>query len=255
MRRDRQTADPLSELDARLRAAVVAAFGTEHAAVDPVVRRSGRADYQANGALALGRSLHRPPAAVAEAIVARLDFDGVIERAEVAGPGFINVTLSERYLAAKLAELGVDERLGVRITPISETVVVDYSGPNVAKEMHVGHLRSTIIGDAIVLVLELAGHSVIRQNHLGDWGTPFGMLIEHLLDVGEEEAAHELSVGDLNDFYRQAREKFDADPAFAERARQRVVALQAGDEATLAMWRLLVTESERYFRTVTCDSE
>jgi arginyl-tRNA synthetase len=131
-----------------------------------------------------------------------------------------------------------------------EIAVVDYSAPNVAKEMHVGHLRTTIIGDALVRLLEHAGHRVLRENHIGDWGTPFGMLIEHLRDLGEAEAAHELSVGDLNGFYQEARKKFDADTEFQERARQRVVALQSGDEETLALWRLLVDQSTRYFNTV-----
>ncbi len=129
-------------------------------------------------------------------------------------------------------------------------MVIDYSAPNVAKEMHVGHLRSTVIGDAAVRLLEWFGHRVIKANHLGDWGTPFGMLIEHLLDLGEAEAAHELSVGDLDSFYRAARVKFDADEAFKERSRLRVVALQSGDEQTLRLWRLLVAESEKYFLTV-----
>src|ERR671933_2696485 len=140
-------------------------------------------------------------------------------------------------------------RLGVPPQP-AETVVMDYSAPNVAKEMHVGHLRSTIIGDALVRVLEFVGHDVIRQNHLGDWGTPFGMLIEHLLSVGEAEAAEELSVGDLGRFYQEARAEFDANPDFAERARRRVVALQAGDPRTLRLWRRLVDESARYFTAV-----
>jgi arginyl-tRNA synthetase len=132
----------------------------------------------------------------------------------------------------------------------TERAIVDYSAPNVAKEMHVGHLRSTIIGDALVRVLEFVGHEVVRQNHLGDWGTPFGMLIEHLLSVGEAEAAHELSVGDLGRFYQEARADFDANPDFADRARRRVVALQAGDPQTLRLWKLLVDESSRYFIAV-----
>jgi arginyl-tRNA synthetase len=134
--------------------------------------------------------------------------------------------------------------------PPRKTVTIDYSAPNVAKEMHVGHLRSTVIGDAAARLLEWLGHDVKRMNHLGDWGTPFGMLIEHLLDIGEAEAAHELSVGDLNDFYRAARAKFDSDPAFKERARLRVVALQSGDEPTRRLWHLLVAESEKYFLAV-----
>ncbi len=245
--------DPLDDLLPRFSRAIGMAFGTEHAVVDPVLRRSAQAtfgDYQANGAMALGKALDRSPREVATAIVGHLDLDGVAEPPEVAGPGFINIRLLPAYLGAKATELAGDDRLGVRPAATAETVVVDYSQPNVAKEMHVGHLRSTIIGDAIVRVLEFLGHRVIRQNHLGDWGTNFGMLIEHLGDLGEDEAAAELSLGDLEAFYQQAKAKFDADPAFAERARSRVVALQGGDPTTLAHWQLLIDLSTRYFSTV-----
>lgn len=207
-------------------------------------------DYQANGAMALAKAVGRSPRDVAAAIVAHLDLTGIAEAPEVAGPGFVNVRLLPEYLGAQAASLAGDERLGVGTAPQPETVVVDYSQPNVAKEMHVGHLRSTIIGDAIVRVLEFLGHRVVRQNHLGDWGTNFGMLIEHLVDLGEEEAAAELSLGDLEAFYQQAKAKFDADPAFAERARRRVVALQSGDPATLRRWHLLIDQSTRYFSRV-----
>ena len=207
-------------------------------------------DYQANGAMALAKALGRKPRDVAASIVEHLDVGGVAERPEVAGAGFVNIRLLPEYLGAQVAGLARDERLGVRMAGTPETVVVDYSQPNVAKEMHVGHLRSTIIGDAIVRVLELLGHRVIRQNHLGDWGTNFGMLIEHLGDVGEDEASAELSLGDLEAFYQQAKAKFDADPEFAERARQRVVALQGGDPATLARWQLLIDQSTSYFSAV-----
>jgi arginyl-tRNA synthetase len=143
-----------------------------------------------------------------------------------------------------------DERLGVAPAASPETVVVDYSAPNVAKEMHVGHLRSTVIGDALARLLGFLGHRVIRQNHIGDWGAPFGMLIEHLVDIGAAEPGTQLSVRDLNEFYRQAREKFDGDPDFAERARRRVVALQSGDPTTLALWQRLVEESMRHFHAI-----
>jgi arginyl-tRNA synthetase len=143
-----------------------------------------------------------------------------------------------------------DDMLGIRRASSPQHVVIDYSAPNVAKEMHVGHLRSTVIGDALVRMCERVGHKVDRENHIGDWGTPFGMLIEHLVDLGETGAARELSVGDLDGFYKQAREKFDASAQFQERARARVVALQGGDAETLRLWRLLVAESSRYFATV-----
>ncbi|MFY1587989.1 arginine--tRNA ligase [Micromonospora sp. WMMD734] len=218
--------------------------------VAPAVRRSPRADFQSDAALALARRLCRPPREIARAVLDRADLDDVCAVAEISGPGFVNLTLADGALAGMVAALAGDERLGVPVTGDPETVVVDYSGPNVAKEMHVGHLRSTVIGDAAVRVLDWLGHRVVRVNHLGDWGTPFGMLIAHLADLGEAEAAQELSIGDLDGFYRAARSKFDADPAFRERARQRVVALQAGDPETRRLWRLLVGQSQRYFLTV-----
>jgi len=246
-------ADPLDDLQPRFSKAIEAAFGTEHKGADPVLRRSAQprfGDYQANGAMALGKALGRSPRDVASAIVEQLDLTGIAEPPEVAGPGFVNISLLPGYLNAKATELAGDERLGVRTSADPERVVVDYSQPNVAKEMHVGHLRSTIIGDAVVRVLEFLGHRVVRQNHLGDWGTNFGMLIEHLTDLGEDEAAASLSLGDLEAFYQQAKAKFDADPEFAERARLRVVALQGGDPTTLAHWQLLIDLSTRYFSTV-----
>ncbi|MFD2768388.1 arginine--tRNA ligase [Micromonospora eburnea] len=218
--------------------------------VDPVVRRSQRADFQSDAALALARRLGRPPRAIAAEVLDRARIGDLCAAAEVSGPGFINLTVADSALGGLLSALAADPRLGVPPAAEPETVVVDYSAPNVAKEMHVGHLRSTVIGDAAARLLEWLGHRVIRANHLGDWGTPFGMLIEHLVDLGEAEAAQELSMGDLDAFYKAARAKFDADEAFQERSRHRVVALQGGDEATLRLWRLLVEQSERYFLTV-----
>ncbi|OKI85937.1 arginine--tRNA ligase [Micromonospora sp. CB01531] len=218
--------------------------------VDPVVRRSQRADFQSDAALALARRLGRPPRSIAAEVLDRAELGDLCAVAEVSGPGFLNLTVADRALGGLVAALATDPRLGVPVAAEPETVVVDYSGPNVAKEMHVGHLRSTVIGDAAARLLEWLGHRVVRANHLGDWGTPFGMLIEHLADLGEAEAAQELSMGDLDAFYKAARAKFDADEAFRERSRQRVVALQGGDEATLRLWRLLVEQSERYFLAV-----
>jgi arginyl-tRNA synthetase len=217
-----------------------------------VLRRSSSerfGDYQANAAMALAKSVGRNPREVAAAIAERLDVAGVAGPPEVAGPGFLNLRLLPEYLSAAVGALAGDPRLGVGPAERAQTVVVDYSSPNVAKEMHVGHLRSTIIGDAIVRVLEHLGHRVVRQNHLGDWGTNFGMLIEHLDEVGAEAAA-ELSVRDLESFYQEAKRKFDSDPAFAERARLRVVALQGGDEDARRAWRLLIDLSTAYFSTV-----
>ncbi|NUR73361.1 MAG: arginine--tRNA ligase [Hamadaea sp.] len=233
-------------LAARLRSAFAQVAGSP---VDPAVRRSQHADYQADGALALARELGRAPREVAAEVVARADLDGLAEL-EVVGPGFINITVQTSALHSLLLQVYADSRLGVPQVASPQAVLVDYSGPNVAKEMHVGHLRSTVIGDAIVRLLEFEGHRVTRVNHLGDWGTPFGMLIEHLLDIGEQEAAHELSVGDLTGFYQAARRKFDGDPDFKRRAQLRVVALQSGDETTGRLWRLLVDESEKYFLSV-----
>ncbi len=234
-------------LDQRLAAAFSAVAGGP---ADPVLRRSQHADFQADGALTLGRRLGRPPRDLAAEVVRRARLEDLCARVEVAGPGFINLTVADQALGRLLSEVVEDVRLGVPQAAVRETVVVDYSAPNVAKEMHVGHLRSTVIGDAAVRLLEWLGHRVIRANHLGDWGTPFGMLIEHLLDIGEAEAAHELSVGDLDSFYRAARRKFDGDEGFRERARRRVVELQRGDPTTRRLWRLLVEESERYFLAV-----
>ena len=217
---------------------------------DPVVRRSDRADAQVNGSLALAKALGKSPREVAQIVLDTVDLTNVCSATEIAGPGFINVTFSNEFLARELVAAADDIRLGVRNAPAKLKVVVDYSAPNVAKEMHVGHLRSTVIGDALVRMLEFVGHSVVRENHIGDWGTPFGMLIEHLIDLGETEAANELSVGDLDSFYRQARSKFDAHDEFKERARARVVLLQGGDQETLRMWKLLVGESTRYFDKV-----
>jgi arginyl-tRNA synthetase len=239
-------ADPLLTLAPAFHAAIAAAFGPEHAGADPALRPSDRADYQANVALGLRKQLGGAPRDLAAKVVANLDLRGVAERVEVAGAGFINITLEAGFLSRALREIAADPRLGVDPARASETVALDYSSPNIAKEMHVGHLRSTILGDALARVLEAAGHRVVRQNHLGDWGTPFGMLIEHLADG----AAAESAAADPNAFYQEARSKFDGDPAFAERARRRVVLLQGGDEATLALWRTFVAASRRYLETM-----
>jgi len=243
-------ADPKTELAARFRAALAAAFGDERAGTDPLIRPSAFGDYQANVAMSLAKALGRPPREVAAAVVEHLDVADLCETVAVSGPGFINLTLRSEWIAARTLGLLDDERVGVRPAERGETVVMDYSAPNAAKEMHVGNLRSTVIGDALARLLGFLGHRVVRQNHLGDWGTPFGMLLEHMVDIGVSAADAGLSVGDMNAFYQQAREKFDGDPSFAERARRRVVALQAGDETTLRLWRLLVEESLRHFREI-----
>src|SRR6478735_4225061 len=243
-------ADPLLTISTTLRDAFAAVTGLAASDVDPVVRPSDRADAQSNGALALAKRLGRNPRELAQAVVDTGALTAACSAVEVAGPGFINLTFSADFLAEQLLIAAADQRLGVRRPASKRTFVVDYSAPNVAKEMHVGHLRTTVIGDALCRMLMFTGQRVIRENHIGDWGRPFGMLIEHLLDIGEAEAAHELSVGDLNGFYRAAGAKFEADDEFKERARQRVVELQHGDAETLRLWRLLVDESTRYFNQV-----
>ena len=227
-----------------------AAFGTVVPDADPVLRVSDRADFQANGALALAKQVGRPPRQVAEEVVAAASLDDICSEVEVSGPGFINLTLSDGFIAGQLSTLSADPRLGVAEVERPEKIVIDYSAPNVAKEMHVGHLRSTLIGDALARVLGFLGHDVRLENHIGDWGTPFGMLIEHLIDVGGSADAETFSVRDLNEFYAAARRQFDTDPAFAERTRRRVVLLQGGDDETLRLWRIFVAESMRHAREV-----
>ena len=228
------------------------AFASLQEGADPVVRPSTRpgADFQSNGALPLAKAQGRPPGEVAAAVAAAARLDGVCSKVEATPQGFINLVLDDGFLASCLQDQMKDPRRGVVSGPKSRTALVDYSSPNVAKEMHAGHLRATIIGDALCRLLALTGDEVIRENHVGDWGTPFGMLIEHLLDLGEEEGVRELSVGDLDTFYKQARAKSEASPEFQERARRRVVLLQSGDEETLRLWRILVDESVGYFEEV-----
>ncbi|HEY3811468.1 MAG TPA: arginine--tRNA ligase [Acidimicrobiales bacterium] len=228
------------------------AFDTLEPGADPALRPSTRpgVDFQANGALALAKRAGARPAEVAAGVVAAAELSDVCDRVEVAPQGFINLTIDDRFLARCVQTQAADDRLGVDPALVPRRVVVDYSSPNVAKEMHAGILRTTIIGDALCRMLTFAGHDVIRENHVGDWGTPFGMLIEHLVDIGEEEGAHELSVGELDVFYKQARTAFDASPEFQDRSRRRVVLLQSGDPETLRLWRLLVDQSVAYFEEV-----
>ncbi|MBI1336369.1 MAG: arginine--tRNA ligase [Phycisphaera sp.] len=245
-------ADPITILQDRFRAALTAAFGQDHADTDPILRPAQNTqfgDYQSNVAMSLAKTLGKKPRDVADEIVKHLEWQNVCsEIPGVAGPGFINLKLDSAFLNEQLAPLVGDTRLGVTKTHTPDTVVVDYSGPNVAKEMHVGHLRSTIIGDCIARVLVFAGDTVIRQNHLGDWGTQFGMLIEHLIEIGRNtQGAH---VKDLNVFYQDAKKRFDSDKDFADRARKRVVALQGGDKETLSYWHTLIDESKRHFNEV-----
>jgi arginyl-tRNA synthetase len=229
---------------------LTSAFDAIFEGSDPVLRPSDRSDYQANGVMALAKSLGENPRDTAQQVLARLDVVGIAE-VEVAGPGFLNLTLMTPFLNDQLRALLDDDRLGVaRVN--GRVAVIDYSAPNVAKEMHVGHLRSTVIGDALARMYRFRGDTVIARNHVGDWGTPFGMLIEHLLDLGEDEAIASLSIGDLDAFYRAARTKFEEDESFKERSRARVVALQSGDAETRRLWQILVDESVAYFANVYC---
>ncbi|HBM9295887.1 arginine--tRNA ligase [Citrobacter freundii] len=208
---------------------------------EPQVRQSAKVqfgDYQANGMMAVAKKLGMAPRQLAEQVLTHLDLNGIASKVEIAGPGFINIFLDPAFLAQHVQQALASDRLGVT-QPTKQTVVVDYSAPNVAKEMHVGHLRSTIIGDAAVRTLEFLGHKVIRANHVGDWGTQFGMLIAWL-EKQQQENAGDMALADLEGFYRDAKKHYDEDEAFAERARSYVVKLQGGDEYFREMWRKLV---------------
>jgi arginyl-tRNA synthetase len=242
--------DPQQVLGRLMSHALTAAFGPDFADADPVIRPSQFADYQANVALPLAKRLNRPPRDVAAELASHLGDSEVIEKIEVSGPGFLNLTLRDDWIAAQAAEQLDSPQLGVSRADPAEKIVVDYSAPNVAKEMHVGHLRTTIVGDSIARVLEYLGHVVIRANHIGDWGTQFGLLLEHLLDVGEEAAYAQLAAGEINAFYQAAKVTFDTDPSFAERSRRRVVALQAGDPETLRLWGMLVNDTRQYYNAI-----
>ncbi|WIV53099.1 arginine--tRNA ligase [Amycolatopsis nalaikhensis] len=243
-----QTADVTEELARRVVSAARRALDVELTPEQALIQASPRdgVDYQGNLAMSLGKRLGRPPREVAGLIAGALELDGIADPPEVAGPGFLNFVLRRDWLETRTAALLGDPRLGVPETASPRRIALDYSSPNVAKEMHVGHLRTSVIGDALARLLRFAGHEVLPHNHLGDWGTPFGMLIEHLLDVSSEHRA----IADLDAFYREARRKFDGDEAFATRSRERVVLLQSGDEETLGIWRELIAESTRHFNEV-----
>lgn len=244
--------DIAQQLESLLSGAVAAAFGPEFADADPILRQATNpkfGDYQANLAMGLAKRLGKNPREVADAIQAKLPIGDVITQAEVAGPGFINLTLNKQLLNDQLALIAGSDRLCVEMADPPSIVVIDYASPNLAKEMHIGHLRSTIIGDAIARVIEFQGRRVIRQNHLGDWGTQFGMLLEHLIDTGWIKS-DDHKIGDLNALYQEAKKRDDADKDFAERARKRVVALQGGDEQSLNLWRMLIDESVRHMNDI-----
>jgi arginyl-tRNA synthetase len=215
---------------------------------NPAVSLSNRpnfGDYQANGVMGAAKKLKTNPRELASKVVAQLDLEGIASKIELAGPGFINIHLDENWLAEQLNKVAQDDNIGVAqrgAKPGDEpqTVVVDYSAPNLAKEMHVGHLRSTIIGDAVVRALEFRGDNVIRQNHMGDWGTQFGMLIAHLSDKLASDEVAETALADLENFYREAKVRFDNEEGFADRARADVVKLQSGDETCAKLWQQFI---------------
>ena len=211
--------DPENVLAGLVRAALAAELGDQYADADPLIRPSQFADYQSNVALPLAKAVGQRPRELAAAVAARLADEsgaGPVAAAEMSGPGFVNITLRDSWLAQAATSQLADLRLGVALAEPAQRVVVDYSGPNVAKELHAGHLRPTVVGDSIVRVLEHLGHTVIRAAHLGDWGTQFGMLIEHALDIGEQATAKQLETGEFTAFYQAARTKFDAEPSFAD---------------------------------------
>jgi len=238
----------------------IAAAYPEQTGADPVVRPSDHADLQANAALPLAKKVGARPRDVATAIESNLTTGALIAQVEVSGPGFLNLTLSDGALWDQVRARAADERLGVPATETGRRTVIDYSAPNIAKEMQVHHLRSTIIGDALARVLEFLGSDVVPQNHLGDWGTQFGMLIQYIdehpeahwreRDLQSTDDGQGSAVSALEQLYKKAREVFDADAQFADRARARVVALQRGDERTLKLWREIVAESQRSFDAV-----
>lgn len=224
------------------------------AETNPAVTQSTRpefGDYQINGAMSAAKQLKTNPRQLAEQLLALLALDDLASKVEIAGPGFINVTLKPEWLAGELAQAASDVRLGVSANPQPQTIVVDYSAPNLAKEMHVGHLRSTIIGDAVVRTLEFWGDKVIRQNHMGDWGTQFGMLIAHLEDkLAEGVDLESVALADLEDFYRQAKKRFDDEAGFADKSRDYVVKLQSGDAHCQKLWQLFIDTSVKHSNEV-----
>ncbi|MFC9462585.1 arginine--tRNA ligase [Streptomyces sp. NPDC056983] len=228
----------------------------EAGAADPLLRRSDRADFQANGILALAKKAKANPRELAATVLDALPANDVIKDVEVSGPGFLNITIADKAIVETLAARAADDRLGVPFQQDAGTTVIDYAQPNVAKEMHVGHLRSAVIGAAMVEILEFTGEKVVRRHHIGDWGTQFGMLIQYLLEHPHEldheggKQDGEAAMSSLNRLYKASRALFDSDEEFKARSRDRVVALQAGDAETIALWQRFVDESKIYFYSV-----
>jgi len=243
------------QLEDRVVAALKQAFGEAAAGADPLLAPTGNpkfGDYQSNAVLPLAKHLGKKPRELASQLLEHLDVEDMCLKPEIAGPGFVNFTLKPLYIESVLLRMQKDERLGIPPAPRSQRIVVDFSSPNIAKEMHVGHLRSTIIGDSICRLLEFRGHDVLRINHVGDWGTQFGMLITFLREKHPEALtqADALDIGDLVAFYKQAKVRFDEDDVFKEKSRKEVVRLQSGAEDARKAWELLCDQSRREFQKI-----
>ena len=245
----------LEQLQNSVSQALLSAFGEEYAHTNPLVAATKNpkfGDYQSNVALSLAKPLKQNPRAIAQTIIDNLQIDDMCETPTIAGPGFVNFTLKSNYIGQLLSQIQPDERLGIPEVQPSQKVIVDFSSPNIAKEMHVGHLRSTIIGDAIARILEFRGYDVLRLNHVGDWGTQFGMLIAYLREAYPEAltTADALDIGDLVSLYKKAKIRFDEDEEFKQTARQEVVKLQGGAEDSLRAWKLLCDQSRKEFQII-----
>lgn len=245
----------VAQITLRLQQALVAAFGEDFVGTDPMLAATNNpkfGDYQSNLALSLSKKLGQPPRQVAQAIVDQFESGDMFELPQLAGPGFINLRFKASYLSAQLQLRQNDDRLGIAPTENPQKIIVDFSSPNIAKEMHVGHLRSTIIGDCIARILEFQGHEVLRLNHVGDWGTQFGMLITYLREVAPAAltTADAIDLGDLVAFYKKAKARFDEDPEFQVTARNEVVNLQSGSPETLRAWNLLCEQSRKEFQII-----
>lgn len=245
----------LEQLRQQFSQALVRAFGDDYADTDPLIALAGKpefGDYQSNVALSLAKTLKQKPRDTAQQILDHLEIAQLCEPPEIAGPGFINLKLKPSYLENQLQTIAQDDQLGVEKAETPQRVIVDFSSPNIAKEMHVGHLRSTIIGDCIARILEFRGHNVLRLNHVGDWGTQFGMLIAYLREAYPDALikADALAIGDLVTLYRQAKKRFDEDEQFQTTAREEVVKLQKGAEDSVKAWQLLCEQSRREFQVI-----
>lgn len=245
----------LEQLRQHFSQALVNAFGDDYADTDPLVVPAAKpefGDYQSNIALSLAKELKQKPRDTAQQIVDHLEIDTISHPPEIAGPGFINLRLKASYLESQLQTIAQDSQLGAEKVETPQRVIVDFSSPNIAKEMHVGHLRSTIIGDCIARILEFRGHDVLRLNHVGDWGTQFGMLIAYLREAYPEALtkADALALGDLVTLYREAKKRFDEDEQFQKTAREEVVKLQKGAEDSVRAWKLLCEQSRREFQVI-----